>query len=1240
MNPIVIAAGVYLSARIISFIAGELTESEIRKQREIDDEIDRIRSRYQEKKSSGYENETTQEPGKLISGSETVQQHPLTNEPVNASQQECSSQTTAPTIQPELADDDYDDALLKSKVVEEKRRELCAFFKEEARARKADYDTLYKEIKESKRKVSSALKSKDVVQTPLRRSSLELLLRQLSEAQEKCFSYRQYLEVYCDNVWRKTDNDEPELFCMQLPTNYPYVGKVLWIGADQISGHYIKYDISDIISLSVRLTDLDSYDVGEDSVKPIMVTNVRRNEFSASLEKGAFKVNELTNTHLGISATVKEIQRQFIILKYQNQLELYLPKDNLIKPDRFPPVRSSLIVYPVKWEYSLEPFTFNNGKKGYPVTVSERKEDAGSSLAFKCFPVCFSEKQLNEFMDYYEKNNLSEYDSELLIGPKDPDEISLKKGTLLKVQFGDIPLFYLETDEYEDRADILRYFFRFHSLCESGEKCFSADDIFLPFNVGIAPYYAGTSIEMIQEYMNIDDIDDVAALIWDLFEEFRIQDQIRRDRKGMGYFFKWENITSQLISALEQGDSIQIKVKWENVESRNTIFADILNYENLEQFIKQFAKKTDTILRREWKPQFFVKDDSDIRYVATVIDAGKRLRIVGKNVAKVFSDSLNTVELFAANYPYAEYQQKTALRQFRIGQVANPKIQAACLNSSSINSDSRNCKELVPFHNKDLAANQSQKEAVEQAFSERNIFFIQGPPGTGKTTVIRELVEQVFDTDDEARILIVSQANVAVDNALSGLIDKYADQTVRCGNGNKISDEFQKLRLQRKCQEYLDDLLQRQNDFDEDFFNDWRETILNNESFDYSPVLCELMIRNHRLIGATCVGLAKHNIGLERTEFDLVIIDEAGKALPAEMLIPLVRAKKAIIIGDQRQLPPVINPILYDEERIDLEERAISENELFCHSFFEKLYENAPDSNKVMLDTQYRMPDVIGTVISDLFYGGKLKNGAGTEGKKPILFNENLSFINFDGNNSYREQKDSYNKSVANIVEAQAAVLLVMSIRERDPKCKIAVITPYKGQKRVISNTFVGCGIHYQIDNIYVDTIDSFQGSEADVVIFCTTRAVYPTNFFKNTKRLNVALSRAKRELIILGRLGYFYKFRRTESCLPALADYIKKKGQIIKSEQCTWIHRSVKKPMASEVMISLDNISLPTAYYMDERNSDVVQKKIDEFYVNGDFLQPLTVKQTSSGYLLEGDFEQFFAAQELNITECLCKVV
>ena len=815
----------------------------------------------------------------------------------------------------------------------------------------------------------------------------------------------------------------------------------------------------------------------------------------------------------------------------------------------------------------------------------------------------------------------------------------MKKGTLLKLQFGDIPLLYIEVDEYEDRSDILRFYFRFHGLCNTDEKTFSADDIFVPFDVRFSPYFAGTSTEMIQHYMGIDDIDDVAALIWDLFEEFRIQDQIRRDREGMGYFFKWENITNQLISVLEQGDRTDVEVRWVKAEGQNSVYADVLNPEELACFIQRFAQKTDSLIMREWRPQFFVKDDVENRYSTTVLDAGHRLRIVGKSARSVFYDSSNTIELFASNRPYAEYQQKAALRQFRIGQVINPMIQAACLNSANIFSNYVTGREMAPYHNADLESNQSQKLSVENAFREKNIFLIQGPPGTGKTTVIRELVEQVFDTDDDSRVLIVSQANVAVDNALSGLIKKYGDQTVRCGNGNKISEKFLKLRLQSRCHDYLEDLNQRKESFEDDFFMDWEKTITSSDSFDYSPVLCELIIRNHRLVGATCVGLAKRNIGLERTEFDLVIIAEAGKALPAELLIPLVRARKAVIIGDQRQLPPVINPILYDEEKIDLEERAISENDLFCHSFFERLFDNAPDSCKIMLDTQYRMPAVIGTAVSELFYGGKLKNGLGTELKEPVFFDTNITFINFDGSERYIEKKDN-KRQITNYAEAKAAVALVNNIRKKDPSCKIAVITPYKGQKRLISNIFVRGGIHYQIDNIFVDTIDSFQGSEADVVVFCTTRAIRPTLFFKDTKRLNVALSRAKRELIVLGRMGYFYKYRKGESCLPDLADYIKNNGNVIMADQCEMIRKMPGESIATELLLSLDDISLPTAFFMEESDRKAVQEKVDEFYKHGDFLQPLVVRRTRNGYILSNQFEQYRAAQELDISECLCSVL
>ncbi|MBR6862359.1 MAG: AAA family ATPase [Acidaminococcaceae bacterium] len=1186
MNTVLIAAGIYLSARIISFIAGELTESERKKQEEINATIEQIYAQYHD--------------------SDSEERPPEQN----------------------IIDEGAID----------KKKEIIDFLKNETLLRDAEFETLYNDIRESKRNVAAALKSKEVVQTPLRRSSLELLFRQLSEAQEKCFGYRQYLASYAEELGQSKAADDVPVFLMQLPQMYPYVGKVVWVNADQLSAGTISFEIPGLYSISISVIDKTAYEYGDQNILPLMITGGKRKYYYASLEKGAFKAFELANTHLGLSATVKEIRKDHIILTYLDQLELFLSRDNLIKPDRFPPIRSHLTVYPIKWEYSLTHFTYGDGKERYPATVSERKEDASSSLSFESFPICFSEEDLSAFTKYYNENNLQDYDEEFLIGPVGTKDVILQKGSLLKLQFGDIPLFYIEIDEYSERSDTLRYYFKFHHMCNPTEKTFSADDIFLPFNVSFTPYYAGTSVEMIQHYMEIDDLDDIAALIWDLFEEFRIQDQIRRDREGMGYFFKWESITNQLISVLEQGDSITLKINWIDSDKRNVLIGEIENTNELESFIQHFAQKTDTELKYEWKPQFFVKDEFENRYVATIIDGGKSLRIVGKNVAIILPGDSGCIELYASNRPYAEYQQKTALRQFRIGQVVNPVIQAACMNSSAIVSNFSSGSQMLPLFNDALNNNLSQKDAVDKAFKEKNVFLIQGPPGTGKTTVIRELVEQVLATHSNSRVLIVSQANVAVDNALMGLIEKYGDQTVRCGSGNKISPEFQSLRLQSRCQDYLDELKEREGDFESDFFSGWRDVVLSGESNTYSPALCELIIRSHRLVGATCVGLAKRNIGLERTEFDLVIIDEAGKALPAEMLIPLVRAKKAVIIGDQKQLPPVINPILYDEERIDLEERAVSESDLFCHSFFERLYDNAPDSCKVMLDTQFRMPAVIGTVISDLFYGGKLKNGAGTEYRKPVLFDSNISFIDFNGDRLYRERKDEKNQ-ITNFVEAQAVVSLILNIRKKDSTCTIAVITPYKGQKRLISNCLIKAGIHFRVNHIFVDTIDSFQGSEADVVIFCSTRSQKPTLFFKDSKRINVALSRAKRELIILGRMGYYYRFSRNESCLPTLADYIKRAGNVIKHSECQEIQMIRQGSITKVVLISLEEISLPGSFYMEEYDELAVQKKTEEFYNNGDFLNPIAVKRLPNGYLLIDDFAQFRAAQDLELQECLCEV-
>jgi hypothetical protein len=1008
-------------------------------------------------------------------------------------------------------------------------------------------DDFIKEIIATRKNARDCLYGKNnEVHTPLRRSSLELLIRLLSEAIERLKAYQQYLAVYKKIIYRDRENTEIPTYSMILPRDYPYIGKVIWIDEATIVDGKIVIETA-LTQLTIVVDDLEQLNFTETTHVPVMITDLdmQKPSFVASVECGEFKVNELACTHLGFSAKVKKIYKNYLLLIYKDRLTLKLPKQNLIDPNRFPPIRSEVVVYPVKWEFSLKSPNRVDGEKNPPVVVSEKKDDVISSFAFEGIPICFTSEQYEQFIRFYIEHELSERENEeYIIGLYENTWIGLHAGQKLKIQLGDLPLFVVLIKPQEQQSGKFGYYLCFDHLCATDEKPFSPDDVFVPFDTSIIPYTTGISEEKLKHYTEIDDLNDVSTYIWDITEELRIQDRIKKIRKGIGFFFNWESVTGQLISELEKGDCFQLNVNWYPGNERYRICAEIENTEELAVFLQESYCKLESEIKSVYRPQFFVEDEKRNRFSAFIND--KILEIVGGDVSAVFNGCSNSINLYIQNVPYAEYQQISAMRQFRRGQVVNTKIQAACLDSSSVVPDTTEVTTLTSFFNHNITQNASQRQIVERALNEKNIFFIQGPPGTGKTTVIRELVEQALCASPLSRILIVSQANIAVDNAIKGLVNKYNKDIVRCGNSDKIAEDHQELRLDYRCLEYLEELKLRKNDFPKEFYDDWERKVLPDKYGNYLPALYELILRSHRIIGATCVGLSRKKIGLDRTTFDLVIIDEAGKALPAEMLIPLLRAKKAIIIGDQKQLPPVINPLLYDAEKIDLEDRAVSENELFEHSFFERLFENAPDACKGMLDTQYRMPAVIGSVISDLFYDGKLKNGPDTEFRQPVLFSSNFSFIDFCKCADYKEEKDEEN-SVINRKEAFEAFKLVNRIKQKEPDCTIAVITPYKGQKRLIRETFERHKINISNRKIEIDTVDSFQGSEADVVVFCTTRARKPTPFFRDSKRINVALSRPRRELIILGNLQYFYKYGRDSSCLPALADYIRNNGNIVR---------------------------------------------------------------------------------------------
>jgi len=247
------------------------------------------------------------------------------------------------------------------------------------------------------------------------------------------------------------------------------------------------------------------------------------------------------------------------------------------------------------------------------------------------------------------------------------------------------------------------------------------------------------------------------------------------------------------------------------------------------------------------------------------------------------------------------------------------------------------------------------------------------------------------------------------------------------------------------------------------------------------------LMLSSNITGITCNRLGAYNFDVTEN-FDYVIIDEVCKAMLPEILLPLAFAKKAILVGDPQQLPPVF--CQEDIETIKM----IEECELQKYVFMDNFFNNAVQ--RTILTKQYRMVNEIGTLISDLFYQGKLENGLDNPGE------DSITWIDYQPSQSWPvDQAQIYNEDECAIIER-----LVKSL---DASESIAVITPYLNQKKRLKKL--------ENDSIKVDTVDGFQGKEADIVIFSMTRTVRPLRFFSDPRRLNVAVSRARKKLFIVG---------------------------------------------------------------------------------------------------------------------------
>lgn len=298
---------------------------------------------------------------------------------------------------------------------------------------------------------------------------------------------------------------------------------------------------------------------------------------------------------------------------------------------------------------------------------------------------------------------------------------------------------------------------------------------------------------------------------------------------------------------------------------------------------------------------------------------------------------------------------------------------------------------------------------------------------------------------------------------------------------------------------------------------------LKRKQIDLVPIFFE----DVNVIGATCLGVANLFKSLKTEDnitFDWVIIDESGRSTPAETFVPMSRGKKIILVGDHKQLPPVVDR--------ELSERAYQKHEIerivFEESLFEYLYRELPESNRILLSYQYRMHPHIGDLVSRQFYEPEDKISSKRvdvkEKKHGLSFKNEIYWVTTldGGKENIRHKK--VGKSFKNAYEA-SVIKRLLELIEGDCKKKgveksVGVITAYAPQKSVLETQISSMSDNKWTNlKIVIHTVDAFQGKECDIIIYDLVRSHEDRElgFISDYRRLNVALSRAKQLLFIVG---------------------------------------------------------------------------------------------------------------------------
>ena len=417
--------------------------------------------------------------------------------------------------------------------------------------------------------------------------------------------------------------------------------------------------------------------------------------------------------------------------------------------------------------------------------------------------------------------------------------------------------------------------------------------------------------------------------------------------------------------------------------------------------------------------------------------------------------------------------------------------------------------------------NLSQEEAVNHVLAAKDVSIVHGPPGTGKTTT---LVEAIYETlHRENQVMVCAQSNTAVDWISEKLVDRGI-HVLRIGNPTRINDKMLSFTYERRFESHPDyaelwgirkAIREIQSNLRKKSHGE-KETARNRLSrLRFRATELEVKIDTElfdeaRVVACTLVGSA--NRVLTNRNFTTLFIDEAAQALEAACWIAIRKADRVILAGDHCQLPPTIKCIEAARSGLD-------------HTLMEKVVHKKPSAVS-LLKMQYRMHESIMRFPSEWFYHGELEAAPEVRYRSILDFDTPMNWIDTSEMDFHEEfVGESFgriNKQEANLLlqELEAYINRIGKARILDEKIDFGLISPYKAQVQYLrSKIKVSSFLRPFRSLITVNTVDGFQGQERDVIFISLVRANEDgqIGFLNDLRRMNVAITRARMKLVILG---------------------------------------------------------------------------------------------------------------------------